>query len=102
MSETEQLCPPHHWMVESHEVERQIVDHHRCVRCGQVKATVRTSQSGWPAKAGGPAAPGRGAGPRASANAGALNQSNDGTSMAPGSRTCGFHLDVDLGVIRLE
>jgi hypothetical protein len=35
------VCPPHHWEITSEEVDRVIYDHHRCVRCGVEKDTVR-------------------------------------------------------------
>jgi ferredoxin-like protein FixX len=35
------VCPPHYWEITSEEVDRVIYDHHRCVRCGIVKDTVR-------------------------------------------------------------
>jgi hypothetical protein len=50
VSAIEQVCPPHHWLIESREVERQIVDFHRCVRCGQDKAMPRAASTGWPTR----------------------------------------------------
>lgn len=48
------VCPPHHWEITSREEDHVMYDHHRCLRCGAQKDTVRaplSTESPWAKKA---------------------------------------------------
>jgi hypothetical protein len=43
VSDPTAICPPHHWQIDSREIDRQVYDHHRCLRCGLEKNQPRQS-----------------------------------------------------------